>query len=78
MRRNVGKTMNTVSDQSAARGTCHMRFRKPLQKIVAKGAGHTNGRIRLKLGGSIATMGGLNLLGKATVALSLHVWESRE
>ena len=34
-----------------------------LEKIVSKNAGQTNRRIRLKLGGLIATMGGLNPLG---------------
>ena len=34
-----------------------------IRKLAAKGAGQTNGQIRLKLSGLIATIGGLNLLG---------------
>ena len=63
MCRNGGKTMLTVSDRSVAGGTCHVRWFKPLQKIVAKGAGQTNGQIRPKFGGPIATMSGINLFG---------------
>ena len=35
----------------------------PAKKVAAKGAGQTNGRIRLILGGLIANMSGLNPLG---------------
>ena len=35
----------------------------PCKKVVAKGAIQTNGRIQMKLGGPIATMGGLNPFG---------------
>ena len=59
-RRNGGKTIS-VSDRSIARSTCHVRTRKLLQKALVKGTGQANGRIRLKSGGPIATMGWLNL-----------------
>ena len=39
------------------------------KKSVAKGAGQTNGQIRLKLGGLMSTMGGLNPFGQG----SFHV-----
>ena len=55
--------MVAVSDPSVARGTCHVRSRKLLQKVVAKDAVQTKGWIQLKLGGLIASMGGLNLFG---------------
>ena len=58
MRRNGGKTLVTVSDRPVARGTCHVRSRKPLQKDVAQGAGQTNGKIRLKPPISIAKLSG--------------------
>ena len=35
----------------------------PCKNVVAKSAGQTNGRIRLKLGGLIAIMSGLTLFG---------------
>ena len=60
MRQSGGKTMVPVIDRSVARGTSHVRLRKPLEKVVAKGAGLTNRQILLKLGGLIATM--LNLI----------------
>ena len=37
MRRNGGKTLKTVLDRSVARGTCHVRPRKPLQKSCSAG-----------------------------------------
>ena len=78
MRQNGERTMVTVSDQSGARGTCHVRWYKPLEKHVAKGAGQTDGGIRLKLGGLIATMGGLNLSGYPMVAPPSHAQQARE
>ena len=48
------------------------------KKKVARGAGQTNGRIRLRLGGLIATMGGLNPFKYATVAPPSLVREARE
>ena len=62
MRRNGGKTMVLLLDQSFARGTCYVRSRKALQKVVAKGGRQTNGRIWLILRGLIATISGLNPL----------------
>ena len=57
MRQNGGKTMVTVSNRLVARGTCHVRSRNPCKKVVVRGAGQTNGRIRPKLCMSIATLG---------------------
>ena len=50
--------MVSVSDQSVARATCDRA--SPFKKVVARGAGQTKGRIQLKLGGLIATLGRLN------------------
>ena len=61
MCRNGGETMVLVSDRSVARGTSDRA--KPCKKPLVKGAGQTNGGIRLKLGGPLATMNGLNPLG---------------
>ena len=63
MRRNSGKTKVSLIDRSVARGMCHVRSRKPFEKDVARDAGQTNGLTRLKPGGMIATMGGLNPYG---------------
>ena len=63
MRRSGGKTMVPVSDQSVARATCHIDRANHCKKVLAKGAGQTDGRIRLKLSGLLATIGGLTLLG---------------
>ena len=63
MRRNGRKTMVPTLDGSDARGTCHLRSREPLKKYLIKGAGVTIGRIRLKLGGPIGLLSGLNPLG---------------
>ena len=61
MRQNGGKTTVPVPDQSVARAMCDRA--NPCKKAVAKDAGQANGRIRLRLGGLIATIIGLNLLG---------------
>ena len=64
MRWRGGQTTVSDSDRSAARGTCQVRSRKPLQKkYVAKGADQNIGWNTLKLGGAIATLSGLSLFG---------------
>ena len=74
-----GKTMVPVAERSVARGTCHVQSCKKCKNYVRNAAGQTNGRIRLKLGGLIATMGGYLLWGwRATVAPPSHGWEARE
>ena len=56
--------MVPVADRSFARGTWHVRSRKPSQKSQSESAaGQTNGLIRLKLLGPIAIMGGYVLWG---------------
>ena len=48
---------------SVIHGTFHVRSRKYLQKSVVKAVVQNNGRIRLKLGGPKATIGGHVPLG---------------
>ena len=67
--------MEAFFDRPVERGKCHVRTRRPLQNIVARSAGQTNERIRLKLGGPIATMVGLNLLGGKRRWRPLHKCE---
>ena len=60
MRRSDGKTMVLVADRSVARGRCHVQSGKDQSERTA---GQTIGRIRLKLGGPNATIGGHVSLG---------------
>ena len=69
--------MVLVSDRSAARGKSQVRSCKPSKKVVAQGAGQTNGRIRLKLCGLIATISGLSPFEYPTVAHPSHVQDAR-
>ena len=57
MRGSGGKPMVPIANRPVALGTCHVQSCKSCKNHERHATGQTNGRIRLKLGGPITTMG---------------------